>query len=84
MLMTTQILVVLLIGRSTLSLQHDHIWVVTRHHYGNSAVISQTQFAGEPVVAYQNVSCFHRLQAFWHSVENVMKLSSVSRRSHYV
>ena len=37
------------------------IWVVTRHHYGISALVSQTSFSGNPVVASLNVDCFRRL-----------------------
>ena len=42
------------------------IWVVTRHQYGNSVLLSQTSFGaggrwGEPVVASPNVGCFLRL-----------------------
>ena len=37
------------------------IWVVKRHQYGISALVSQTSFGGKPVVASPNVSCFLRL-----------------------
>ena len=37
------------------------IWIVTRHQYGISALIPQTLFAGEPVVALRNVGRFLRL-----------------------
>ena len=37
------------------------IWVVTRHQYGISALVSQTSFSGKPVVASLNVDCFRRL-----------------------
>ena len=37
------------------------IWVVTRHQYGISALVSQTSFRGKPVVASPNVGCFLRL-----------------------
>ena len=52
------------------------IWVVTRHQYGISVLISQTSFGGEtsgsvtkchftgkPVVASRNVGCFLRLMS---------------------
>ena len=61
---TYQIGVVLRIGwklprpiRST-----TQIWVVTRHQYGISALVSQTSFGGKPVVTgLRNVGCFLRL-----------------------
>ena len=31
------------------------IWVVTRHQYGISALVSQTSFRGRQVVAWRNV-----------------------------
>ena len=34
------------------------IWVVTRHQYGISALVSHTSFGGKPVVASPNVCCF--------------------------
>ena len=34
-----------------------HIWVVTRHQYGISALVSQTSFCGET-----KVGCFLRLE----------------------
>ena len=37
------------------------IWVVTRHQYGISVLVSQTSFGGKPAVASPNVSCFLRL-----------------------
>ena len=37
------------------------IWVVTRHQYGISALLSQTSFGGEPVVASPNYGSFLRL-----------------------
>ena len=37
--------------------------IVTRHHYGISALVSQTSLAGKPVVAWPNVCCFLRLSA---------------------
>ena len=39
------------------------IWVVTRHHYGISALVSQKSLAGKTVVAWPNVCCFFRLSA---------------------
>ena len=36
-------------------------WVVTRHQYGISALVPQTSFRGENVVASWNVGCFLRL-----------------------
>ena len=36
-------------------------WVVTRHQYGISALVSQTSFSGETIVASRNVGCFLRL-----------------------
>ena len=38
------------------------IWVVTRHQYGTSALVSQTSFGGKPVAAFGNVGCFLRLK----------------------
>ena len=38
------------------------IWVVTRHQYGISALVSQTSFGRKPVVASPNVGCFLRLE----------------------
>ena len=35
-----------------------HVWVVTRHQYGISALVSQTSFGGKPVGASPNVGCF--------------------------
>ena len=35
---------------------------MTRHQYGISALISQTSFCGETLVASRNVGCFLRLQ----------------------
>ena len=37
------------------------IWVVTRHQYGISALVSQTSFGGEPTLASSNVGRFLRL-----------------------
>ena len=37
------------------------IWVVNRHQYGISALVSQTSFGGKLVVASANVGCFLRL-----------------------
>ena len=37
------------------------IWVLMRHQYGISALVSQTSLGGEPVTASQNVGCFLRL-----------------------
>ena len=36
-------------------------WVVTRHQYGLSTLVSQTHLTGKPVVASPNVGCFLRL-----------------------
>ena len=36
----------------------NQIWVVTRHQYGISALVSQTSFCGETMVASRNVACF--------------------------
>ena len=36
----------------------NQIWVVTRHQYGISALVSQTSFRGETMVASRNVGCF--------------------------
>ena len=41
---------------------NTQIWVVTCHQYGISALISQTSFRRETVVASRNVSCFLRLK----------------------
>ena len=38
------------------------MWVVTCHQYGISALVSQTSFRRETVVASRNVSCFLRLK----------------------
>ena len=40
------------------------IWVVTRHQYGVSALVSKTSFTEKPVVASPNISCFLRLVLF--------------------
>ena len=37
------------------------IWVVTRHQYGISVLISQTLFSGKIAEASRNVVCFLRL-----------------------
>ena len=37
------------------------MWVVTRHQYGISALVSQTSFRGKQGVASPNVGCFLRL-----------------------
>ena len=37
------------------------VWVVTRHQYGISELVSLTSLAGKPVVASPNVGCFLRL-----------------------
>ena len=37
------------------------IWVVTRHQYGISVLVSQASFGGKPVIASPNVGCFLRL-----------------------
>ena len=37
------------------------IWVVTRHQYGISVLISQTLFGGKTAEASRNVVCFLRL-----------------------
>ena len=39
----------------------SQIWVVTRHQYGISALVSQTSFGGETGVTSPNVGCFLRL-----------------------
>ena len=46
---TAQIWVVLLIGGSSFSTNHstNQIWIVTRHLYGISELVSQTSFRGE-------------------------------------
>ena len=47
------------------------IWVVMRHQYGISVLVSQTSFGRKPVVASPNVGCFLRLvwilaqKVFW-------------------
>ena len=40
------------------------IWVVTRHQYGNSALVSQTSFHGETSVGVVKCGLFSRLGAF--------------------
>ena len=40
----------------------NQIWVVTRHQYGISALVSQTLFRGETMVASPNVGCFLMLR----------------------
>ena len=40
------------------------IWVVTRHQYGISAIVSQTSFRGKTVVASPNVGYYLKL-IFW-------------------
>ena len=46
----------------TAAKETTQIWVVMRHLYGISALISQTSFCGNAVVASLNVSCFLRLK----------------------
>ena len=41
------------------------IWVVMHHQYRISVLVSQTSFAGKPVVASLNVGCFLRLRKFF-------------------
>ena len=66
---TTQIWVVLLIGRAAWLIQPirstTQIWVVMRHQYEISLLISQTSFGGETSgkLMLQIVGCFLRL--FW-------------------
>ena len=51
------------------------IWVVTRHQYGISVLVSQTSFGGElPVVASPNVGCFLRLVIWQWGVHPVYLL----------
>ena len=38
------------------------MWVVTRHQYGISTLVSQTPFRGETVLASRDVGCFLRLR----------------------
>ena len=47
------------------------IWVVTRHHYGISLLVSH--FPGKPVLASRNVGCFLRLlvRALWLAERSV-------------
>ena len=52
--------------RKITSINQKHlIWVVTRHQYGISGLVSQTSFAGKPMVELQNDDCFLRLQRTW-------------------
>ena len=39
----------------------NQIWIMTRHQYGISALVSQTSFGEKPVIASPNVGCFLRL-----------------------
>ena len=39
------------------------IWVVMRHQYGISTIVSQASFCGETVVGFWNVGCFLRLSS---------------------
>ena len=50
-------------------------WVVTRHQYGISALVSQTSFRGETVGGVANVICFLRLRTLitHKSSDNVVK-----------
>ena len=42
------------------------IWVVMRHQYGTSALVSQTSFRGKPLIASRNVAgCFLRPPFKW-------------------
>ena len=44
------------------------IWIVRRHWYGISALVSQMSFGGENSGASPNVGCFLRLAAIRHDV----------------
>ena len=65
------------------------IWIVTRHQYGISALIPQTLFAGEPVVALRNVGRFLRLvkASSPHAISLLVQLVSrfpISARCRYI
>ena len=47
------------------------IYVVTRHQYGISALVSETTFRGKPLVGSRNVVCFLRLSSKGISVDTV-------------
>ena len=56
------------------------IWVVTRHQYGISALVSQTSFGGKPVVASPNVGCFLRLLGIYSQGAFELPISRPIRR----
>ena len=61
------------------------IWVVTRHQYGISALVSQTSFGGElPVVASPNVGCFLRLVIWQWGEHPVYQSDSSIKESNIV
>ena len=59
------------------------IWIVKRHQYGISALVSQTSFRGNTVVASRNVDCFRRL--LWRLLENLLAgYVKSSLHAHYL
>ena len=42
----------------------SHMSVVARHQYGISALVAQTSFRGETLIASRNVRCFLVLAVF--------------------
>ena len=59
---------------------NTQIWVVTRHQYGISALVSQTSLAGKPVVASPNFGCFLRLvQLEWWPSASCLKRTIIRR-----
>ena len=60
------------------------IWVVTRHQYGISVLVSQTSFGGKlPVVASPNVGCFLRLVIWQWSEHPVYQSDSSTKEIQY-
>ena len=61
------------------------IWVVTRHQYGISVLVSQTSFGGKlPVVASPNVGCFLRLVIWQWGEHPVYQSDSSTKESNIV
>ena len=65
-----------------------HIWVVTRHQYGISPLVSQTSFGGEQMSAvfsgYNDVSCLKSVHGDLNFPEHTIALNIHSEAVMYI
>ena len=52
------------------------VWVVTRHQYGISALVSQTSFGGETSGSFAKCRLFSKAKIFWRSFFRVLHTTS--------